>query len=546
MEEHLNKTEAVLNKTSEKVSDKTAPMIQEAQQQINEAQQQINVAQQQIQKALVQSPSQTEVKDAITQTHEAQQQVQEAKQQIQVTADQLINTEKDLKKPGDEIKQIATQISENNQTTQYGQWKGNNETITVQVQGPDGKPFDIQPQVEQILEGKYNITLSSTRDAKPGIYTVKTILIKDGKTYTTQDQFAWGLVSLNTKKSIYRPGETADFVIVVLDNGGHPVCDSNISMNITNPNSQTTTLSSGNGIMPNIKCGLYDASFTTTSEGNYTIGVSAQNPSGTANFSTSFLVQNSYAFDIIRTADSKIDPVNDTNSFNVQIDIGSYVKTDSVKIQEFVPSVFNVTTDAKVETLDDTKILTWDKDLISNQTSIQYSYSVPLEFPKLYALGPVQITYDNNKTFNEARPWFVAVDPESGFHKGSGVVIPLGVDTTIATVKPAVTASDNKFIIAAFYWKIGTSVTNRTKIQANDLKLIGPTGRIATNVQGYNLGTGGFTNMSTTILIANDTSHTTASPTYTLTAKTSAANTVGSGQIIVISNATQMGSIKIS
>src|SRR5207245_4946046 len=147
-----------------------------------------------------------------------------------------------------------------------------------------------------------------------------------------------------------------------------------------------------------------------------------------------------------------------------------------------------------------------NKYLISNQTSIQYSYSVPLEFPKLYALGPVQITYDNNKTFNEARPWFVAVDPESGFHKGSGVVIPLGVDTTIATVKPAVTASDNKFIIAAFYWKIGTSVTNRTKIQANDLKLIGPTGRIATNVQGYNLGTGGFTNMSTTILIANDTS----------------------------------------
>ena len=161
-------------------------------------------------------------------------------------------------------------------------------------------------------------------------------------------------------------------------------------MNITNPNSQTTTLSSGNGINPNTKCGLYDASFTTTSEGNYTIGVSAQNPSGTANFSTSFLVQNSYAFDIIRTADSKIDPVNDTNSFNVQIDIGSYVKTDSVKIQEFVPSVFNVTTDAKVETLGDTKILTWDKDLISNQTSIQYSYSVPLEFPKLYALGPVQ------------------------------------------------------------------------------------------------------------------------------------------------------------
>jgi len=154
VEEHLNKTEADLNKTSEKVSVKTDQMIQKAQQQINEAQQQINVTQQQIQQALAQPSSQTKVKDAIAQTLDAQQQVQQAKQQVQLTADQLINTGKDLKKSGDEIKQIATQISENNQTTQYGQWKGNNETITVQVQGPDGKPLDIQPQVEQILEGK--------------------------------------------------------------------------------------------------------------------------------------------------------------------------------------------------------------------------------------------------------------------------------------------------------------------------------------------------------------------------------------------------------
>src|SRR6267143_2431006 len=298
--------------------------------------------------------------------------------------------------------------------------------------------------------------------------------------------------------------------------------------------------------MPNAKCGLYDANFTTTSEGNYTIGISAQNPSGTATFSTSFLVQNSYAFDIIRTADSKIDPVNNTNSFNVQIDIGYYVKTYSVKIQEFVPSVFNVTTDAKVQTVGDTKILTWDKDLISNKTSVQYSYSVPLEFPKLYALGPAQITYDNNKTFNEARPWFVANDPESKFNKGLGIVISNAVATTIATSSPTFPAGDRKFIIAAFYWKNGTGA-GTTTIRPNNLKLVGPvpggsTGRIATNVQGLGIGNTAVSNMTTTILIANDTSGT-ASPTYTLSAMANRTNTVGSGQIMVIDNATQMGSV---
>src|SRR5207245_4497790 len=110
--------------------------------------------------------------------------------------------------------------------------------------------------------------------------------------------------------------------------------------------------------------------YTTKTEGNYTIDLTAQNPSGTARFSTSFLVQNSYPFDVIRTADSKIDPVDNPNLFNVTVDIGSYLKTTSVIIQESVPSVFNVTTDANVKTVGDAKILTWNTYLIGNKTSI--------------------------------------------------------------------------------------------------------------------------------------------------------------------------------
>src|SRR5207245_4207821 len=83
----------------------------------------------------------------------------------------------------------------------------------------------------------------------------------------------------------------------------------------------------------------------------------------------------------------------------------------SLVVQESIPSVFNVTTDASVQNVGDTKIITWNKDLVGNNTYVQYSYSVPLEFPRLYALGPVKIAYEGNKTFTEARPWFVANDP---------------------------------------------------------------------------------------------------------------------------------------
>src|SRR6185437_8151909 len=139
-------------------------------------------------------------------------------------------------------------------------------------------------------EGKFDIKLSSIQHTNPGIYKIKVTLLKDGKTYTTETQFTWGLVSLNTQKSIYKSGEVANFTIVVLDNGGHSVCNSNISMNITNPSGYSTILSSGNEIKPESQCGLYDAQYVTSSEGNYTLSINAQNPSGTANFGTSFLV----------------------------------------------------------------------------------------------------------------------------------------------------------------------------------------------------------------------------------------------------------------
>jgi hypothetical protein len=182
-------------------------------------------------------------------------------------------------------------------------------------------------------------------------------------------------------------------------------------MNILDPTGKPTTLTSGIGITPERQCGLYDASYLTTSEGKYTVAITAQNPSGIATFNTSFQAQSSYPFDIIRTTASKIDPVTTPNSFNVKIDLKSYVNTDFVQIREYVPSVFHVVTDAKVQTVGDKTILTWSKSLVGNAASVQYSYFVPHVYPQLYALGPAEITYNTNQTFKEARPWFVAVDP---------------------------------------------------------------------------------------------------------------------------------------
>jgi len=313
-------------------------------------------------------------------------------------------SDKNLKKAGKVTKENLGQRQNN-------RWVGNNSTISVTVFDPSGTKIPINTVFTKLREGKFHISLASERSIRAGQYVVKVTLTQNGKSFVTQTDYSWGLVSLNTDKSIFQPSDVANFVIAVLDNQGHSVCNANVLMTVTDPVGLATILSSGNGVTPSTECGLYNAQYVTGQEGNYTVYVAAKNPSGVTTFNTSFLVQKSFPFDIIRTTPSKIDPVNNPNSFNVRLDVSSYVNTTSVNIQETVPSVFHVTTDGIVQTVGNTTTISWNKNLIGNATSVQYSYSVPLEFPRLYALGPATISYGTNSSFTEARPWFVANDP---------------------------------------------------------------------------------------------------------------------------------------
>ena len=102
--------------------------------------------------------------------------------------------------------------------------------------------------------------------------------------------------------------------MAVLDRYGQPVCNSNITLEITDPNLQLTTLISGTGITNDPICGLYHAQYSTSAEGNYTVHVNASAKGINTDYSTSFLVSVSYPFDIIRTADTKDRPSRQAKS----------------------------------------------------------------------------------------------------------------------------------------------------------------------------------------------------------------------------------------
>ena len=161
-----------------------------------------------------------------------QEKVEEVTESIEDTAKSLGETH--LEDKAEEIEKSAEMIREAAEITQNanqtGTWHTTGENITTKIIAPDGSVFADEAFFEKEREGKFDVEVLSDAVAKPGIYTVESTITVDQTEYTINEEFAWGLVSLNTKKSTYYPGETAEFEIVVLDSVGSPVCDASLVM----------------------------------------------------------------------------------------------------------------------------------------------------------------------------------------------------------------------------------------------------------------------------------------------------------------------------
>src|SRR6185503_11785611 len=143
--------------------------------------------------------------------------------------------------------------------------------------------------------------------------------ITDNTGHTFTQDFTWGALAINTDKSIYLPGETADLQMAVLDETGNMVCDADVTLTVTDPTGIVTTLKTSDGsITVTPQCLLhevttvpdYQASYITSGIGNYTMSLSATTKNGTYTIDDGFSVQESVPFDITRSAPTRIYPPN--------------------------------------------------------------------------------------------------------------------------------------------------------------------------------------------------------------------------------------------
>ncbi|MCA9459079.1 MAG: hypothetical protein KC550_00860 [Nanoarchaeota archaeon] len=259
-----------------------------------------------------------------------------------------------------------------------------------------------------------NTFLDNPRKVIPGIYKKEKIVrYNDGSEDIFEDYFAYGLISINTKKPLYLYGETTQILIVVLDKWGYLVSDASILLNISKPSGENLILTTENfDIIETEKAGVYSTEIISDELGNYGLYAQVDLNDMLVDINSYYNVVENYSFDILRDVPATIDPWEGPFNNTFTIDpLDSYSGNyDFVEI--FSSDFTQIETDAdEVKIVGDTTYLIW-RDL-SGISNPWYSAQVPLKSPVLYYLGNAYVDYGLTKEFRfyENRSWLFAIDP---------------------------------------------------------------------------------------------------------------------------------------
>lgn len=288
--------------------------------------------------------------------------------------------------------------------------------IQINIVDPDGQDHDLTNQVLAGAAGplgpQLTLELLQIPDLSPGEYTI-TVTDSTGA-YDTQN-FSWGVLALNTNKSVYLPGNTAQLAFAVLDNHGEMVCDANLNLSIVAPDDSVTTLSTANSdiIVNESVCTSkaftldpdYFATLPVSMVGTYALTLTATTPDGTHTISDSFEVANSIPFDIERVTATRIYPVH---QYPVTLKIHTYQDYTGF-VHDRIPSSFLSSPPSQNDTIQ------WEVAWVKDQDyTLTYTFDAPDVSPAFYTLGPATIG-----NFTETRSWSLAIDALSFSNLGN-------------------------------------------------------------------------------------------------------------------------------
>ncbi len=299
---------------------------------------------------------------------------------------------------------------------------------------------------KKFINGEFIFSINPEVGMEPGQYTARVIDNSSGQVLSEQD-FTWGVLAINTHKSIYAPGEEAKIAIAVLDARGMMVCDAQVELQITAPWGQKTLLSTiDGGIWVNRDCLLhqiterpdYEASFMTSDVGRYLMVLTATTLNGSYTVKDKFEVRGYVPFDVERNTATRIYPP-ETYPVSMKIKANENFRG---KIVESVPQEFQISPGK-----------TGDISY-SEESVIPESYN-----PKTETNIPdLRLPFDGNYPVTEGFGEQLYDPTEISVYKKSGLDGHDGIDFGLPSDTPVVAVDAGKVILAQEKWIYGTSV----------------------------------------------------------------------------------------
>ena len=278
---------------------------------------------------------------------------------------------------------------------------------------------------EVTLDKKKKMLMVAAKDIanfKPGLYKVSlTLRTIEGEVNIEQD-FSWGVLAVNTKKSVYQPQDVVKIGLGVLDDGGNTQCLtgfnhlSDLNLTITTPDGREKKYGIADGtIKDSGLCSLtsvtneadFQAEFSDTQdEGVYKIYVEATVKGTKRSIVDYFKVDSSVEFDVERTSfPTRIYPFS---PYPVTFKIISKQDYDG-EVADIVPAFFeikNASGDPILQRFGDFTKIIWNVNLKAGEAKeFTYFINFPKVSPEFYLVGPIKVG-----NFQEARQWQIASD----------------------------------------------------------------------------------------------------------------------------------------
>ncbi len=284
-------------------------------------------------------------------------------------------------------------------------------------------PFEIIYQDDKVWTIQF---LKQPQKLVPGKYKLEVTINENENLYTDNFEFYWGVLAVNTTKSMYFQNEDITLNLAALTDKGDTICDAHLELKIIDPTNNIYEVP----VEQSGECGKnnvtdvpdYLAHFNSTGEfGEYKIQLQHFNKSGEMvhKITDTFEVREYIPYDIERTAPTRIYP---PAPYEVGLNIKAY-REFTGDITERVPRGFVVENygDAEIATLPEYTELIWRDVHISEGDTLRlgYTFDAPNVSPYMYLLGPL-----NMDGFTELRQWQIASDALSaiGWFTGTQTV----------------------------------------------------------------------------------------------------------------------------